>query len=288
MEKPLLEMLLDEIFDSIFDHGPENEWVGSRGEKLTARKLKKLRFFGYKGEILRNAYIPKPDGTTSEIDVLFITEKGIFVIESKNYSGWIFGSEDQFKWTASLPNGQKNRFYNPISQNKSHIKWLSSYLSEDIPFFSLIVFSERCELKKLTLSSADVKVIQRDSLCATVRAIWKKAPNVLDENEIERIYKRILPLTDKTEAEKKAHVDSIDSRIDTREKQVEAPSPVTVKTSKQANSPGPSTKEVPAAPVCPICGSPMVLRCAKRGKRAGKKFWGCSAYPKCHGIVNMD
>ena len=41
------------------------------------------------------------------------------------------------------------------------------------------------------------------------------------------------------------------------------------------------------APRCPVCGSTMVLRTAKRGVRAGKKFWGCSEYPYCRGIINV-
>lgn len=40
-------------------------------------------------------------------------------------------------------------------------------------------------------------------------------------------------------------------------------------------------------PRCPVCGSTMVLRTAKRGARAGKKFWGCSEYPYCRGIINV-
>lgn len=43
----------------------------------------------------------------------------------------------------------------------------------------------------------------------------------------------------------------------------------------------------PAAPACPKCGAKMVLRTATRGDRAGKQFHGCSAYPKCRGIVNL-
>lgn len=41
-------------------------------------------------------------------------------------------------------------------------------------------------------------------------------------------------------------------------------------------------------PRCPKCGSEMVLRTAKRGDNQGGKFWGCSKYPKCNGIVNID
>jgi hypothetical protein len=37
-------------------------------------------------------------------------------------------------------------------------------------------------------------------------------------------------------------------------------------------------------PACPKCGLPMILRTARRGAKAGKRFWGCSAYPNCHGL----
>lgn len=112
--------LIDSILDSIFD----DEWVGKRGEKLTERELKWVRLFGRKGKILRNVYIPKDNGETSEIDVVYITQKGIFVIESKNFSGWIFGDDKSAYWTASLPNGKKNRFYSPVKQNETHMRWL--------------------------------------------------------------------------------------------------------------------------------------------------------------------
>jgi len=39
-------------------------------------------------------------------------------------------------------------------------------------------------------------------------------------------------------------------------------------------------------PFCPKCGSEMVLRTARKGKYAGKNFWGCSKYPNCNGILN--
>lgn len=42
------------------------------------------------------------------------------------------------------------------------------------------------------------------------------------------------------------------------------------------------------SPRCPKCGSEMVLRTAKRGDNQGGKFWGCSRYPECRGIVNIE
>jgi restriction system protein len=43
-----------------------------------------------------------------------------------------------------------------------------------------------------------------------------------------------------------------------------------------------------AVPGCPTCGKSMLLRTAQRGANAGRKFWGCSAYPSCRGTVTVD
>ena len=71
--------------------------VGQYGEYLTEYALLSRSMEGYY-VVLKNLYLPMK-GKTTEIDLLMIHEKGIFVFESKNYSGWIFGSEDQLKWT---------------------------------------------------------------------------------------------------------------------------------------------------------------------------------------------
>lgn len=226
---------------------------GTYGETLTVNKLKWQKFFGRDGKILRNVYIPKEDGTWSEIDVLFLTEKGIFVLESKNYSGWIFGSEKDFQWTAMLPNKQKNRFYNPVMQNRNHIKWLTEYLGQEYPMFSLIVFSERCELKKITVDIKDVHVIQRDDLGRYVKAYWEQRPTVLSESQVEELYEKLLPLTNKDEVTKVQHVENIEKQM----------------------------------MICPRCGKELVLRTAKSGANAGNQFYGCSGYPNCRFIRNI-
>ena len=64
---------------------------------------------------------------------------GIFCIETKNYIGWIFGSENQDKWTQTLYNGEKNQFLNPLKQNKSHIYHLSKVLGGKYKINSLVV-----------------------------------------------------------------------------------------------------------------------------------------------------
>lgn len=71
------------VWKTLFD-------TGSRGEFEIFNVLEKLK---ENTTIFTNLYIPKPDGTTTEIDLVMLSTTGIYVFESKNYSGWIFGSE---------------------------------------------------------------------------------------------------------------------------------------------------------------------------------------------------
>ncbi len=80
--------------------------LGKRGEYLTYNKLRYLEKSGSK--ILFNLYLNKENGETTETDILMIHKKAAFVIESKNYSGWIFGSESSQMWTQTLPQGKGN------------------------------------------------------------------------------------------------------------------------------------------------------------------------------------
>lgn len=268
MAKGLLDIIFDPIFDEIFDAN----WKGKRGEKLTEKELKWVRFFGREGKILRNVYIPKGNGQTSEIDVMYITEKGIFVIESKNYSGWIFGDEEGQYWTVMLPNKQKNRLYNPIKQNRTHIKWLSKYLGDSIPLFSIIAFSERCELKKVSVNSEDIKVIKRDYLYGTIRRIWNNTETVLSERGVEELYEKLKALTNVDAETKAAHIQSIQARYKNPK---EKPVSVTV-AEKPASAENTTEKKV-----CPRCGRELILRTARKGEHAGEQFYGCSGFPKC-------
>lgn len=205
MAKDIIDKFLDKY---IFTP----EWMGRRGEKLTERELKLVRFLGRDGKILRNVYIPKENGETSEIDVLYITQKGIFVIESKNYSGWVFGSEKNYQWTVSLSNGIKNKLYNPIKQNQTHMKWLQNYVGEDIPLFSIIAFSERCALK--LKGEFTVPVINRDYLYATIRNIWNKSEEKLSDEQVNELYEKLKELTKVSKEDKKKHVEDIKKKYD--------------------------------------------------------------------------
>ena len=184
---------------------------GKYGEYLVYKELRAYEKDG--GKFLFNCYLPKDDGTTSEIDVILIHSTGIFVVESKNYSGWIFGNEKSKMWTQTLPNGRgrsiKERFYNPIMQNKTHIKWLKNQVGNNIPVYSIIAFSERCELKDITVESQDVKVIKRQFISGTVKYLGNKSLLSLSGMDISRVYEMLYPYTQTTEFEKQKHIENI-------------------------------------------------------------------------------
>lgn len=171
--------------------------AGKYGEYLTYKYLRKFEKRG--ARFLFNLYIPKKNGETSEIDMLMINQKGIFVFESKNYSGWIFGNESRRTWYQTLPNGngrsQSEKFYNPIMQNHSHIIYLSSVIGRDIPTYSIIVFSERCTLKRIQLNSNNVKVVTRDRIKSAMLNTCKYYYDVLDEERIDELYDELYPYT---------------------------------------------------------------------------------------------
>ena len=134
-------------------HSPEER--GDIGENIIYSALNKVR--GRKA-LLPNCYIPVGQKGTTEIDMIFLHESGLYVIESKNYSGWIFGNEEQDHWTQCLRGKfhttQKHSFYNPLRQNETHICALMELLKDDtVPYYSYVVFGNNCELKNVQLTS---------------------------------------------------------------------------------------------------------------------------------------
>ncbi|MEY8356922.1 nuclease-related domain-containing protein [Lachnospiraceae bacterium 54-53] len=192
-------------FQMIFDKGNE-------GEYRTSRRIKELE--GY-SKTIHNAYIPKQGKEeTSEIDIIIVHEKGIFVIENKNYSGWIFGSEKDRNWKETFKTGKKVSFYNPIKQNKAHIKHLKIYLEKykEIPFLSVIVFNADATLKNVKVESTDVIVAYSLNYIKRLNEKIKNLTPVLNREEIEDIYNTLKEKTIVTEAEKSIHIENINTK----------------------------------------------------------------------------
>lgn len=114
---------------------------GEIGEKMVINELK--RHFPKKDNYLINNVTLKTEERSTQIDHILINQFGIFVIETKHYSGWIYGNEKKQYWTQTYQRGKRFQFYNPIKQNEAHINKLRKYLSH-IPrenFTSIIVFT---------------------------------------------------------------------------------------------------------------------------------------------------
>ena len=191
-------------------------WInkGLYGEYRLYKMLRKYEKLG--ARFLFNLYVPTQNGKTTEIDVLMITSKGLIVFESKNYSGWIYGSEHQSHWVQVLGGGlHKARFYNPIMQNLSHVKHLKNTVGMHVPMWSAIVFSNRCTLMDVQTHSSNVTVINRTDVARLVQSIWEHiTEDRLDAKELSAIYNTLYPFSQVDEKIKEQHVANMKAMSD--------------------------------------------------------------------------
>jgi hypothetical protein len=200
---------------------------------------------------IHNVTLPTPDGTT-QIDHIFVSRFGIFVVETKNMKGWIFGGEMQAQWTQVLF-GERYRFQNPLRQNYKHVKALEAALT--VPpeiIHSVVVFAGNSRFK----SPMPANVTSGSGYVTYIKSFREP---VLSESDIQRVVSHIQSnrLEPSRETHRK-HVQRLKARGD------------------------PSAERK-----CPKCGSSMVLRTAKRGAGVGNQFWGCSQYPKCRVVQSV-
>jgi hypothetical protein len=156
------------------------QFLGEKGERAATRSLASL---SDTGQILRNLIIPKADGSTTEIDLVYITCQGIFVVEVKNYGGWIFGNERNRYWTQVMKGGHKSRFYNPIWQNRGHVWALQRVLRPlyQGEFINIVVFSDRSTFKDVTVTSPEVWLIHQSELRSLTKRLVGSLPIIIDE-----------------------------------------------------------------------------------------------------------
>ncbi|KEI72032.1 nuclease-related domain-containing protein [Endozoicomonas elysicola] len=200
--------------------------------------------------LLDNVTLPTKDGST-QIDHIIVSRFGIFVMETKNMKGWIFGSEHQKQWTQKIFK-HTARFQNPLHQNYKHTKTLSSCLEmDDSKLFPVVVFVGDSTFK----TPMPENVTYAGGL---IRYIKSKTSPLLSDSEVSEAIERIksgrLAPTFKNH---RAHIRHVQE----------------IKQKKAAEKP------------CPKCGNVMVLRTARKGTRAGTRFWGCTQYPRCRAAI---
>lgn len=217
---------------------------GYLGERTVVKQFEKLELEGYK--ILNNIMIPTSRGT-SQIDHVILSPYGIFVVETKNYKGWIFGSENADTWTQVIYK-RKTTFRNPIKQNWGHIYALREVLNDfkKINYTPIIVFAGNAELKRV-----DVKtdVIYPSELYGAI--LNHRGFEQLSPADIDKIYKHLNSISINDHKSRKQHNKNIKSRTQNNYK-------------------------ISKAGLCPKCKGNLIMRTGRYGE-----FFGCSNYPKC-------
>lgn len=219
---------------------------GSVGEARVNRRLNSaLNDNEY--QVIENLTLPAGSGTT-QIDHVVVCTHGIFVIETKNMAGWIFGNAKQARWTQVL-HRHKSQFQNPLRQNYKHIRVVEELLSiEATQLHNLVVF----------VGSAKPKTAMPENVLWSAQ---KLTNYIQSKHEVfftkaecndfaHRLKNAALEPNRKTNRD---HVKGLKSQATIRRSNLTA---------------------------CPNCEAKMVERA---NAKSGEKFFGCSRYPKCKG-----
>jgi restriction system protein len=212
-------------------------WIG---EKTTTVGMR-LRLDAATYRQIDNVIVPSRNGTT-QIDHVVVSVFGIFVIETKNIKGWIYGSAENDTWTQVL-GGRKYQFQNPLKQNYRHTRCLAEYLHLDHRVFhSVVWFIGDC-----TFKTAMPENVLNTGLSGYIETFSARC---VTEDQVAESERTLRALKKHPVATRSEH---LRSRRDRHESWT----------------------------ACPRCGAPLKQRIARRGPRAGRPFLGCSRYPAC-------
>ena len=186
-------------------------------------------------------FAPSGNGTT-QIDHLVVSQFGVFIVETKNLKGWIYGDAYQGTWTQTIYRS-KHKFQNPLRQTHRQKKVLAELLNLDEgKIFPVISFVGNCKFKTKMPPN-----VLRGGAGKYIKGFQDPIINGL---ELKRLTSIIEELQSNSKIHLSEHIESLNARHS---------STVT----------------------CPKCGSPLVERETKRGKNVGSRFLGCKGYPTC-------
>ena len=147
-------------------------------------------------------YLFSVNGKSCQIDHIVICANGVFVIETKNFSGRIYGSEEQREWTQVLASGHvKNKLYNPLKQNLTHIYMLKKILPRNIPLIPLVVFV-RGNIEYLSTDKVLTPVELKEELI-------RPRGYILSAEQQQEIYNRLASVATVGEGSETEHIQSI-------------------------------------------------------------------------------
>ncbi len=291
--------------------------AGLRGEEQVLFELKNSHLPIH---VVRDLYL-ECDGLSAQIDFLVVMPNCNVILECKNMVGNI-EVNDRGDFIRTFGQGRWHKtegIYSPITQNAHHIELMLQMITKDKSAVnaalyrafnasskkSLVVLANEKTLLNDAKALHDVReqIVRRDALATRLKAINDsfgvmgthfnaKCRLRIAERWIERSSAHEVDLSESYELKAEA----LQPAPQPVPQPMAQPAPQPVPQQAPQPTPQPAPRYVAssaAAPAptqtlfCPRCGSKMVLRTAKKGRRAGKQFWGCSTYPRCHCIINV-
>ncbi|MGL5382204.1 MAG: NERD domain-containing protein [Culicoidibacterales bacterium] len=214
---------------------------GFLGEWRARKELAKLPQ-GY--QVLHDLMIEVNDKMT-QIDHVVIAKTGIFIIETKCFTGTIYGKARQKKWTQYYSRNRKYQFQNPLHQNYGHLKQLSDLLEQaETDFIPLVVFNNSIKLKV----DDESQVFRREEMN---EAIQSYTAEKFTNDECQTIITKLKAANIQSLSNKRKHKAKIQQNLKRAETLV-------------------------TQNICPKCESELVVRQGQHGE-----FLGCSTFPKC-------
>lgn len=231
------------------------EAIGDSGERSVSSYLANLPCEEY--QVLNDLLVC--DGKyTTQIDHIILSRYGVFVLETKNVHGKVYGSENSEYWKQYLPDTGYKRYgftkehelRNPIWQNDGHIKSLRRLVFDsDVPIYGIVVFPGDTDVNV----SAEKPVLHMWEVVSYVKGFTDV---VMPTEKVNFYRRRLLEVISTDEADREHHLENVGRSKARRDEAV-------------ANG------------KCPRCGGDLVLREGKYGL-----FYGCSNYPRCNYILN--
>ncbi len=159
---------------------------GRYGEYLLYDRLRRE-----KGQWLFNLYLPHGREYT-EVDALLLSPAGIFIFESKNFSGRIYGLAGQREWFHTFRTAKgikKQRFFNPLMQNGAHLTALSRLVPENVPLYPMVVFGSNAELFTPEAENSPDRLMTLGKLPGRVKALRKNSKFSCEYKELYNLLK---------------------------------------------------------------------------------------------------
>ena len=226
------------------------EAIGDFGEKRVSSFLEDLPCNDYQ---VYNDLLIRNGSYTTQVDHLIISRYGVFVLETKNVHGKVYGSGNAEFWKQYLPDigykrygfTQEHQLRNPIWQNEGHIKTLRRLVfGNDVLICGIIAFPSETRINV----SADQPVLNMRDV---VPFIKQYRDVVLSIDQVNFYRRRLLEVISTSESDRKEHLNNVNRNKERRDAAI-------------------------ASGRCPRCGGTLVLREGKYGR-----FYGCSNYPTC-------